>query len=159
MAPPAAAAAPPAAHFSGTAAAAGAAAKAAGAAAAAASEGEGGDASSASLQRRLRRLTAQLLVLDYREPVGGGVEGVPLVERLLGDLVATSEAYERLQGREEHVAQDLALAQVIEGLVEEGCASGGVASPPLHPSSHHLTTPIHTPDRRSSSPSARPWRG
>lgn len=113
MAPPAAAAAPPAAHFSGTVAAAGAAAKAAAGAASGAAEGEGGDASSSSsMHRRLQRLTAQLLVLDYREPVGGGVEGVPLVERLLGDLVATSEAYERLQGREERVAQDLALAQV-----------------------------------------------
>jgi hypothetical protein len=103
MAPPAAAAAPPLTHFSGTAAAAGAAAKAAGAVE--------GSSDAPSLHRRLQRLTAQLAVLEYAEPVGGP-EGVPLVERLLGDLVATSEAYEKLQGREERVAQDLALTQV-----------------------------------------------
>lgn len=130
MAPPAAAAAPPLTHFSGTAAAAGAAAKAAGAAAGApADDGSSSEAAAASsLHRRLQRLTAQLAVLEYTQPVGG-LEGVPLVERLLGDLVATSEAYEKLQGREERVAQDLALSQVgVGGSGGWGVGAGGKRS-------------------------------
>jgi hypothetical protein len=60
--------------------------------------------------RRMHLVRNKLRVLDYEESLG--MESLDLVERLLGDLIATTESYEKLQQQGERVSNDLALAQV-----------------------------------------------
>lgn len=54
-------------------------------------------------------LRQKLLVLDYDEPFT--VDSMRLVSRLFQDMVATTEAFEHLQAREELTARELALSQ------------------------------------------------
>jgi hypothetical protein len=70
--------------------------------------------------RRLQRVRNRLAVLDYREPFN--LESLDLVERLVGDLVTTSESFEKLQQRDDRLSQDLALAQVRCRVRGTGCA-------------------------------------
>ena len=62
--------------------------------------------------RRLNLVRHRLLALDYQEAVG--IESLPLVERLLEDLVKTTESFRGLQEHDERLSQDLGLAQVRE---------------------------------------------
>lgn len=62
--------------------------------------------------RRLHTVRTRLLAMDYNEPLG--VESMDLVERMLMDLITTSESYEKIQQQEDRLSQDLALAQVRE---------------------------------------------
>lgn len=71
-----------------------------------------GEDVSPPFHRRLHTIRNKLLVLDYREPLS--VDSLDLVEHLFGDLVTTSESFERLQQREDRLSHDLALAQVIK---------------------------------------------
>ena len=63
-----------------------------------------------NVHRRLNRARTRLLMLEYQEPLS--LDSLSLVEHLLGDLISTSESYERLQEREDRLSQDLAMAQV-----------------------------------------------
>ncbi|EGZ05454.1 hypothetical protein PHYSODRAFT_534219 [Phytophthora sojae] len=78
----------------------------------------GEDVTAAVEVRSFGELQAQLRALSYSEPVG--VESVPLVRRLLGDLVAASTAREKAEHALEKAQRDaLEFSQILLPLRKE----------------------------------------
>eukprot|EP00644_Phytophthora_capsici_P007103 jgi/Phyca11/112637/e_gw1.22.592.1 len=78
----------------------------------------GEDVTAAVEVRSFGELQAQLRAMSYNEPVG--VESVPLVRRLLTDLLTASTARDTIDKRLEKVQRDaLELSQVILPLRKE----------------------------------------